>query len=394
MNNNYDEIDKLLFKYFENNQEVPNSIIDTINYILQTKVKKFKIILYIKKIIITILGLVTITGGVVFAKDLKIFALNLFENLFGNYNNGLSNAIDNGYIQNVEMKYIESNNIKIKVEQATLDDYNLGLIFKIEVINGIDLTELFDIKFKNLLIIDENNNVLFSEYENQEDFIKYCKENNLYQGKYNIGLANCPANGKILEKNENNITYSFYTTSEKFPKSKYLKIKFDKIYFLNNKVFDEKHNIEIDNHYATIQGNWIFDINLEDLYKKRKNIEYTLSYVNDNETFINKATLSMTNMYIELTTSSNKIDFEKLQNRKQYSIREILPFHDEYLEISNGKKFLKSSSNNNGFSTIEDGKIKYYITFDYTYFEQCDEIKIVLPTNKNQELILKLNKFQ
>ena len=94
---------------------------------------------------------------------------------------------------------------------------------------------------------------------------------------------------------------------------------------------------------------------------------------------------------IDISHHQGDIDFEKLKQRKNINVSDIIPFHDIYLETSDGKRFYQSNSGNNGYTTVEDGKIKYYTFFDYTYFDKTEIIKIVLTTNKNQELIIKLN---
>lgn len=390
MNDNYDDIDNLLFDYFKDNEYVPNIITNGIENAINNKNKKYKVILLIKKFIITMIGILTITGGIVFAKDIKTFVNTLIENIYGNYNNGITTAINNGYSQNIDMKYIESNNIKVKVNQITMDDYNLGIIFNIEIEQSEFFKDLYNVQFKNLLIMDENNNVIFAEYENQEEFVKYCDENNLDKGTYGIGYANCGANGSILNIQNNNIVYSFYTTSEKFPQSKKLTIKFDKIYLLNNKIFDEVNNKKADNRIATIEGNWHIDIDLGKMSSDRESIDYIATNINDNNTTVTKASLSMTNMKLELITNSDKIDFKKLQERRNMSVRDMIPFSDIYIETSNGNKFFQSNSGSNGYDTLNDGKIRYYTTFDYTYFDKTENIKIVLPTNKKQDLIIEL----
>lgn len=390
MNDNYDDIDNLLFDYFKYNEYVPNIITNGIENAINNKNKKYKVILLIKKFIITMIGILTITGGIVFAKDIKIFVNTLIENIYGNYNNGITTAINNGYSQDIDMKYIESNNIKVKVNQITMDDYNLGIIFNIEIEQSGFFKDLYNVQFKNLLIMDENNNVIFAEYENQEEFVKYCDENNLDKGTYGIGYANCGANGSILNIQNNNIVYSFYTTSEKFPQSKKLTIKFDKIYLLNNKIFDEVNNKKVDNHIATIDGNWNIDIDLGKMSSDRDSIDYIATNINDNNTTVTKASLSMTNMKLELITNSDKIAFKKLQERRNMSVRDMIPFSDIYIETSNGNKFFQSNSGSNGYDTLDDGKIRYYTTFDYTYFDKTENIKIVLPTNKGENLIIEL----
>lgn len=390
MNDNYDDIDNLLLDYFKYNEYVPNIITNGIENAINNKNKKYKVILLIKKFIITMIGILTITGGIVFAKDIKIFVNTLIENIYGNYNNGITTAINNGYSQDIDMKYIESNNIKVKVNQITMDDYNLGIIFNIEIEQIGFFKDLYNVQFKNLLIMDENNNVIFAEYENQEEFVKYCDENNLDKGTYGIGYANCGANGSILNIQNNNIVYSFYTTSEKFPQSKKLTIKFDKIYLLNNKIFDEVNNKKVDNHIATIDGNWNIDIDLGKMSSDRDSIDYIATNINDNNTTVTKASLSMTNMKLELITNSDKIDFKKLQERRNMSVRDMIPFSGIYIQTLNGNKFFQSNSGSNGYDTLDDGKIRYYTTFDYTYFDKTENIKIVLPTNKGENLIIEL----
>lgn len=390
MNDNYDEIDNLLFEYFKDNEYVPDIITNGIENAMYNKNKKYKIFLLIRKFIITVIGLFTITSGIVFAKDIKTFVNNLIENIYGNYNEGITTAIDNGYSQDIDMKYIESNNIKVKVNQITMDDYNLGIIFNVEINQKKLFEDLYNVQLKNILIMDENNNVIFAEYENQEEFVKYCDENNLDKGTYGIGYANCGANGRILNIQNNNIVYSFYTTSEKFPQSKKLTIKFDKIYLLNNKIFDEVNNKKVDNRIATVEGNWHMDIDLGKMSSDRESIDYIATNINDNNTTVTKASLSMTNMKLELITNSDKIDFKKLQERRNMSVRDMIPFSDIYIETSNGNKFFQSNSGSNGYDTLDDGKIRYYTTFDYTYFDKTENIKIVLPTNKKQDLIIEL----
>ena len=79
---------------------------------------------------------------------------------------------------------------------------------------------------------------------------------------------------------------------------------------------------------------WEFSINLEKSKTLRKTIEYMVTNINDNKTTIEKASLSMSNMRLELITSSKKIDFKKLQNRQNLSVTDMIPFHESYIETS------------------------------------------------------------
>ena len=393
MNNNYDEIDNLFFEYFNNNKEVPNIINNGINTALSINKNKSNFTTLIKKIIITIISLLTVTGGIVFAKDIK----TLFENIFGNYNNGITTAIENGYIEDIDMQYIESNDVSVKVNQITLDNYNLGVVLSIKLNEEIELNNISEIELKNIIITDENNKVLFAEYEDNKEFFNYCDSNNLDNNNFVAGYANSPANGRILNKENNTIIYSFYTTSDKFPISKELNIKFNTLELIKNTKYDEKIDSLVTDYFSVIKGSWEMSINLEEMKNERKSIEYIVTNINDSKTTINKAELSMSNMRLEIITSSDKIDFDKLQKREERtSINDLIPFHEYYIQTSEGKMFIETNSGSNGYETIGNKKIRFYTTFDYTYFDRTENIKVVLPTNKNQNLIieLKANNFE
>ena len=70
-----------------------------------------------------------ILSGVVFAKNIKSFVKNFMVNIFGNTNEGVSTAIENNYNVEIDMDYVEVNNVKSKIEQIILDDFNLLIFF-------------------------------------------------------------------------------------------------------------------------------------------------------------------------------------------------------------------------------------------------------------------------
>ena len=128
--NDFDEIDEMLFKYFKENQEVPQetqNIIKNMNY--NNKRNNFGI----RKIAIIILTIITLTTGGVFAQNIIPFFKNIFS-LSSINNDSVVDAIEkDNYIQNVNMNYVTINkDYKIKVDYVMVDDINLYIVFSLQ----------------------------------------------------------------------------------------------------------------------------------------------------------------------------------------------------------------------------------------------------------------------
>ena len=41
----------------------------------------------------------------------------------------MDTAVENGYVQNVDMDFIEDNNLGVKVDYVLMDDHNLNISF-------------------------------------------------------------------------------------------------------------------------------------------------------------------------------------------------------------------------------------------------------------------------
>lgn len=317
---------------------------------------------------------------IIFGTIVLYIKINSKEKNLEFYNNRISSTLKNKYDEEIEMDYVSSNNTKIKINQIMLDEFNLGIMCDI-ILNENKLSDLIDVEFKNTIIIDDISNILYAKYENEDELIKYCEEKNLDIGKYGNGFSDGSYTGKIVNIQDNNLLFSFYTSSENFPNSQKLYIKFDTIYLTK-----KNDDIEI------IDGVWEINLDLGNIAQKRKEVEYSVININDSKTTITKSLVSMSNMKLELITNSDKIDFKKLKNKdiNLMNVNDMIPFHEMYIETENGQKYFQSSYGSNGYDTIEDGKIKYYVTFDYTYYDIAEKIKIILPTNKKEEIIIEL----
>lgn len=387
MNENYDELDNMLFDYFKTNNDVPNIITEKINIALNSHPKRVGILEIIKKIIITIISIGTITGGIVFADEITGFIFYLFGD-----NEGINKALENGYVQNTDMDYIPSNNssvpanaeiftdAELKVYYIMMDDFNLGIVFNMKLEHKPNEEKILDISIPNLIITDENNNIIVAEFENTEKYLDYCKENNIEANYRNIAYADGSINIKLVENNEDNIIFTYKTASTNFPKSNNLKISLDKILISTTETLK---------NYV---GKWEIDTDLSEMTNKRISNEYRVVDVNDEKTQITKAIVSMTNMQLELITDSDKIDYNKLKDRNYQRINDMLLFHDCYIKDENNNIYEISNSSVNGYESLNDGKYRYYQTFDLTSYDNANNIEIYLITNKDEQIVIKLKK--
>ena len=210
-----DDFDKMLFDYYDNkNEEVPLSTQNTIENAFKDKHKeKSTTIILLKRVAIFILCIGIVTATTVYAKDI----INFITNIFINSTPGIDKAVDNGYVQNVDMDFITYNNIGVKVDYVLMDNNNLDISFVYKYYD--DNIEIDNISFNTLSIKDENNNMLF-----------WLSENAIPN---NDGIVLLDTNAKFnnIEKNIENKTIrsSLLLTSENFPNSQILTISISSI---------------------------------------------------------------------------------------------------------------------------------------------------------------------
>ncbi len=382
MNNNYDEIDNLLFKYFEKDQEVPKIVIDGINSAIKTKKKNYKLLEFIRKIIITILSIITFTGGIVFALNYKNIVSPDIKNHFGpNSSDGVDIAVNNGYFCEVNTEYQNSNGIQVKIASMLIDDYNFDMNFNIIIDDKYDIE---NINIYDLKIVDETQKIVFNspipEFETEE--MRY----EIYRGGYSL-LS------KKIAENQFNLNLSATGNSEPFPKSKYLKITFSKI--LLQKYIDGNF---VDEEYY---GDWSFEIEVPEMFYNREKIKYKAVSCNDRGINLDGIEACVYNTAFKLyipEIKSNKIDFKYFGldkfEKEDFSKREAIK--DEYVENSKGELFGPSArSDGDGGWSIPKGEKKllnFSSTFNLTKFYATDEITVHMYTNKNKEIIINLEK--
>lgn len=137
------------------------------------------------------------------------------------------------------------------------------------------------------------------------------------------------------------------------------------------------------------EGVWKFEVNVPEEFYTRENVIYKVKKCNDSNTKLTKAVLSKTGLKIALTTSTDKINYDDFYKNGN---KEILK--NVYVETSGGKKYGASgrSDGDGGFTLLENNVIEYTQTFNLTTYDATDILKINLITNKEERIIIELEK--
>jgi len=380
MNKTIDEIDKIFLDYFSKNQEIPSIVENRIKSTLVFESKNNKIILIIKKIIAIIIGLFTITGSIVFANDIKNFISNLFKY---NVGSGITTAIDNDYVQKYDLNYCESNGVRVDVDSVIMDDANLDIAFKINLEKTQDISLISNIYFSDFIIRDEENRILFSEFDNIEKYQQFCKENNLSANYKNVSYSNGAYSSTISRKNDYDVYFTYNINSNQFPKSKKLYISFDKITLAG----ETNQNI-----YEIYEGYWNIGLELPEKFYNRKTTNYEIYDSNDSNIKIDKFMISNTCTKVQLQTKVSK-EIVDIHNN---SLIPIIYIKDEYIENEDGIKYYPQGINDGdgGYSISDDGILNYWQTFELTQFNLTEKLKIVLKTYDDKEIVINLKKVE
>lgn len=387
-----------------------------------------------------------LTTGVVFAKDIEKYIKEKFD--FG-LGKGIDVAAENGYIVKPEMEEVESKteakdlgiliediDVSTKIENFLMDDINLSVEFSFKfdekIKEIIDLNKIHNINLSDLIIIDEENRILYTESSiGKEKFDNFCKEHNINQeysefneNYMNNGLNWFPKNANTVE-NSINLIYNMYTDTE-FPTSKKLYFYFTEITFLQVS-YDEVNEKKI-----TLVGNWNMQVDVpEKMYIRTKENYRIVSC--DNENFnVYTAKVSDTGFEIGILIDNlpNRPQFpEEIRNLQKeicerygddinqskaseefYKVLVQSPYKEKwdeyhyrdtpisldgtnvfmiekkektegtYILNSNGEKFIctYSPSRKCNNQWVTDNKFDFYETFDMTKYDATDCITIII----------------
>lgn len=356
--------------------------------------KRFNIV----KLALATSACLVLTTSIVFAKEISDF----IQNFFGN-NIGMDTAIENGYIDNTSTNYIESNGTKIKINKFLMDNYNLNLDFSIEINPKTEQNEILSMKFPDIIITDENNNILFCQ--DKKVFEKYCNEHNLnYKwDEFNDNHINSGSNFYIKSNKNNSINFIYNIYASNFPTSK--KIMID----LNNIVISKNEDVEQDSKKLT--GNWNFVIDVPEQFYNREEISYKVNYCSNDKIKVKKAVVSDTCMKLELEieeeaklpynldddedTKNKKIEeyIEKQKNETYEEFENKRKFKNEYIVNQNGNKFYpsKSTDQDSGYSNIEMKYLIHWQTFSLTKYDTTNLLEFYF-NYEGEDVLIRLEK--
>ncbi len=328
--------------------------------------------------------------GITFAKEIQNFMIDIKNKFGANASNGVQTAVENDYIEKVNLDYINSDGLQIAVDSFLMDDYNFDINFKIKINDKYNVEEMPYLDLTDLKIVDENNNIIFIAKELEQQMYEK-KDDKIYEPIFWNGYG---YNIEEISKNECIIHLAVHATEEhKIPKSK-------KLYITLSNVNVRKKSNAHEHSDINCEGNWNFELDVPEEFYNRENIIYKATSSTDKGIDVNTIQAKLSNTALKIyipVIKTNKIDFDLLQNREKGNVSDMIAIQKEYVETSDGRTFeIAGRSDGDGGYSIEsyDEKVitNYHQTFNLTKFDTTDEIKVHLFTNKKEEIIIKLNK--
>ena len=385
-----DNIDIIIEDIVKKDIYIPKEFEDVIyNAIVYKEKNKIKSILV--KIIWIITSLITLTTGVVFAKDISKWINNIFNPQ--TTNKSIIKMAESGYIQETNMEYIMNGDVGVKIDDILMDDYNLIVVFEFKTKEKIE--DCYFSEIEDLLITDENNNIVFCNYDRFDLYEKFCKEHNIEYSKNNMdnNYTNGGYQQEIIQKTNNSIKILYKMYSTGYPKSKKLIFSF--------KELDIALNVEstINNNYQKIIGNWNLEIELPSVFYNREIFLYGVEDNSDkvNDIIFEEAIGSYTEMHIKLTIKNMIDPYEPTKEGIDKVIENTFKLGETYtvtLENEKGKIIKKGVVNRDstgGISYHPNGNATCSMVFQMSKEDYTKKLKLYIKV-KDREFVINLSR--
>ena len=360
--------------------------------------------------------------GMVFAKDISTRIYNKFYTGIG-----IENAINEGYIEKIEMedqssittikneetgKTIKDKETKIKISDLVMDDYMLSMTFEVtlsdDVKDIVTAEEVKDMNFSDIVLYDENKLALYA----LDDYTinKCCDKNNIVIEKaLGSGVNNFVSE---YEGNTVKVVYNFHIGGEaEFPNCKEIYID------LNGIRVSKDPECRTGDEEIKITGNWNFKVDVPAIMYNRDEIQYVQKSTTNRDFNVASAVLYNTGMELKIklktegymtsqeigSAVSEELAFyysldkeDKLRSldmlnylerkametpeyqKLQSKTMDVWRF-EKYLKNSNGEKFeFTVGPKGNGEASIVNGIMTSTCMFDLTQYDATDEITLHL----------------
>jgi len=267
-----------------------------------------------------------ITCGVAYAG----YQLTNYFKIKGIDDTGIQTALQNNYVQNIDMDYIEKEEVKFKVDYLMMDDINFDLVFNFITKDAVENYE--GIAVCNLKITDENNNQIYISSEDQDIWTK------------NIALSS--EMWTTVEKQDHTLRQVVHLSSNNFPKSNKIYVSFDEVILYN---VNKGNPITI-----KYEDDYKLEFDVSEQLSNRKSIEYTTT-----NSKIESAIL--TNSGFAITIKENNY----IPRNANYIVKDA---EGNSFTLSNVERILKKPE----LSEIE----KQVMIFNITKYNESDKITL------------------
>lgn len=320
-----DNFDRELERMFNESIELPSGYQHAVRNAFQNR-KKERVNRKTFKMLATVCGCAVIMTSAVLAK-------NTFHNFY-NFNEGMDKAVENGYIEEPKVDYIQSNGTEARIENYLMDDFNFSFTVAVKLDDSIDASKILRSSLSNFIITDEEKRILYCD--NREVFDEYVEANQLdYKfAEYNENYINNGINAYMKEKdtqtNELKIVYNL-DTSGKYPKSKSLKFQFSTIN-LSEKPKEVSENEEI-----VLTGDWEIDLEVPEKFYNRESMLYHVKSCSNDKLKVTQAEVYDTCMKLKFTLPAKKIyeegdSEEEIKRKMSLKSEEMFKKREELIE--------------------------------------------------------------
>ncbi len=214
--------------------------------------------------------LMLISSGV-FARDIG----DWFAKVFSNSDETMQIAVENGYVQNVEMDYVEHAGIGIKVNSLIIDDNKMNIIFDVKgEIDGRVYVKKLNLNTKNNEYVEQNKTLLDMAYASEfksitkNEHIIIFKISNVEQNFYNNETLNVILNGICILNDDN----TYKEINEKWECS----VLLEEDNFKDNKILSTNYIIKANEYIEDYKINMTSTGTIIQIYLKENFNKYKL----------------------------------------------------------------------------------------------------------------------